>query len=362
VPAVVAAVAIGVGPLVNAVTADAHGSLPPRSAAALLVDVHDARVQAVSGTVVETTDLGLPALPTLGGSAGDRGGDSAAFSSLVSGSHTMRVWYAGPDRVRLSLLGQLGESDLLRNGSDLWAWSSHDNTATHWRIPSGHSDAALPGSGPAGGGTGMAMTPQQAASAVLKAIGTSTRVSTDPTVEVAGRPAYQLDLAPRDTRSLVGSVRIAIDSATHVPTRVQVFARGASTPAFQVGFTSFSTAKPADSVFAFTPPPGATVKQGTAFDSRDQAQAPHGRSQAPEIVGQGWTSVLVAHLPSRTSGAAGKLGGAGALLKSLPTVSGSWGSGTLLRSSLFSVVLTDDGRVAIGAVPPSVLYAALSRG
>ena len=38
-----------------------------------------------------------------------------------------------------------------------------------------------------------------------------------------------------------------------------------------------------------------------------------------------------------------------------------WGSGKLLRSALFSVVLTDDGRVAIGAVPPSVLYDALSR-
>jgi hypothetical protein len=50
------------------------------------------------------------------------------------------------------------------------------------------------------------------------------------------------------------------------------------------------------------------------------------------------------------------------VLKSLPTVSGSWGSGTLLRSALFSVVLTDDGRVAIGAVPPSVLYDALARG
>jgi hypothetical protein len=48
------------------------------------------------------------------------------------------------------------------------------------------------------------------------------------------------------------------------------------------------------------------------------------------------------------------------LLKSLPAVSGSWGSGHLLRSSLLSVVLTDDGRIAVGAVAPQMLYDALS--
>ncbi len=80
-------------------------------------------MQALSGTVVETTDLGLPALPSIGGRRRRRG---ASFSSLVSGSHTMRVWYAGPDQQRLALLGQLGESDLVRNGTDLWAWSSHE--------------------------------------------------------------------------------------------------------------------------------------------------------------------------------------------------------------------------------------------
>ena len=50
-----------------------------------------------------------------------------------------------------------------------------------------------------------------------------------------------------------------------------------------------------------------------------------------------------------------------ASLGKLPAVSGSWGSGHLLSSALFSAVLTDDGRVAIGAVPPQMLYAALSR-
>jgi outer membrane lipoprotein-sorting protein len=266
----------------------------------------------------------------------------------------MRVWYAGPDQVRLALLGQLGESDLVKNAGDVWAWSSSDNTATHWAVPA-HAPAG-PMKAPS---AGAAMTPQQAADAALSAIGPSTRVATDPTAVVAGRPAYQLELTPRDPRSLVGSVRIAIDGASHLPTRVQVFARGAASPAVEVGFTSLSTATPDASVFSFTPPPGATVKQGAA-SQRDAGTTRHRHRQGagPQVVGKGWTSVVVAHVGSTAGSSGGALQSA---LQSLPRVSGSWGSGRLLQGPLFSVVLTDDGRVAVGAVAPPMLYAALAR-
>ncbi len=64
-------------------------------------------------------------------------------------------------------------------------------------------------------------------------------------------------------------------------------------------------------------------------------------------------------------GAAPGSGGSGdstavlnALLRSARPVSGAWGSGRLLRTSLVSVLITDGGRVFAGAVQPSVLYAA----
>ena len=90
-------------------------------------------MQALSGTVVETTDLGLPGAAHA--SAAD-GGDAGRASPRWSRARTRcGVWYAGPDQQRLALLGQLGESDLVRNGTDVWAWSSHSNTATHWTVP-----------------------------------------------------------------------------------------------------------------------------------------------------------------------------------------------------------------------------------
>jgi hypothetical protein len=79
----------------------------------------------------------------------------------------------------------------------------------------------------------------------------------------------------------------------------------------------------------------------------------------PKVVGKAWTSVLVAKLPADEAQGKPGTGSMSSMLRMLPEVSGSWGSGHLLKGSLFSVLLTDDGRVAVGAVPPSMLYQAL---
>jgi hypothetical protein len=51
----------------------------------------------------------------------------------------------------------------------------------------------------------------------------------------------------------------------------------------------------------------------------------------------------------------------GALLQSATRVSGPWGSGRLLRTSLLSVLITSHGRILIGAVTPDVLYQAATQ-
>lgn len=106
------------------------------------------------------------------------------------------------------------------------------------------------------------LTPQQAAQEAIAAAGLSTAVSTDPNVSVAGQSAYELVLAPKDHRSLIGQVRIAVDAANGVPLRVEVFARGAQSPAIRVGYAQIQFTAPAPSELTFTPPPGATVRQG----------------------------------------------------------------------------------------------------
>jgi outer membrane lipoprotein-sorting protein len=489
--------------------AQAAPALPARTPAQLIAAIaaNKSVPASLSGTIVSNAALGLPDLPGAG--------DPTSLASLLTGSHTINFWYARPGQLRIALPVPLGETDLRVDGRQVWLWDSKTNTATHIVGPAGPGPGlGAPPPGPVSSpGTGhtsttsdssgvayqsaeviSAPTPLQAARQLLAAVGPTTAVSVQSNVMVAGRAAYQLALAPKNRESLIGRVAVAIDASRYIPLRVQVFARGASSPAYQVGFTSISFARPAASNFAFTPPPGAKVKTirpsvglppgamlggggggfipvprrvfmrrglavgpgGTPNDSitikplrgvrlhrcmtwvtavptgsltmsplrgammgmpnnfpkgvlrhhlsksqrqhllkmlrRDIARArrlhpgaglhvnlgtgwhgagwygygpmtggmfPPGVANAPRVIGTGWMSVGVFPAAGLT-GSAG--GAAGALLRSATTlVHGSWGSGHLLRTSLLSVLITNNGKALIGAVTPSVLYAAAAQ-
>jgi outer membrane lipoprotein-sorting protein len=380
--AAVAAIAVAAS---GVFSADANPPLPARTAAQLLVDVQSARVDGPSGTIVQNANLGLPNLPNVGSGKGA----SSSLTSLLTGSHTLRVWAAGEDKQRLALLGTLGESDVVHNGRDVWVWRSDTNTATHYRLPPPDAaEKSVPSPVPG------ALTPQQAADRALRAIDPTTSVTTDGTSSVAHRPVYELVLRPRDARSLVGQVRIALDAATHLPLRVQIFPQASDAgAAFEVGYTRVSFTVPGDEQFRFTAPPGATVTEGhlselygesgtgrgadgssavPATPLRPEQKHPVAPDSAPAVrtVGTGWTAVLVlsgvGNPPTGAGSGAGSASGRpvaelAALLDRLPRVSGSWGSGRLLTSTLVSAVLTDDGRLAIGAVQPDLLYQALGQ-
>ena len=332
----VAAVGIVIGGSAIGGGAQAAPRLPARSTAQLLAAVDGPAPPPMTGVVRQTASLGLPDLP---GSS-----DPLSPLSLLSGSHTFDVWYDGPTRVRVAVPVSLGETDLRRDGRDVWLWDSKTNQATHYVLPAAAETPAQ------GTQTGVP-APQALAQQALAAVGPTTTVGLQQNVTVAGQAAYQLSLAPKDSRSLVGQVRIAIDARDSAPLRVQVFARGAASPAVDVGFTSLSFGVPAASNFTFAPPPGAKLKTVTvpagSGGSRPGAPAP------PRFVGKGWLSVAV--LPSVPADESGGI--VGALQSAATPVQGSWGSGRLLRTSLLSVLITSGGQILAGAVQPSVLYA-----
>jgi outer membrane lipoprotein-sorting protein len=380
VPAGVVAVVAGVG-IASAITvARAAPALPPRTPAQLLAAVagdHHA-IPPLTGTVVETATLGIPQLP---------GGENPnSITSLLAGSHTLKIWYDGPRKLRLAVPVQMGETDMIRNGTTAWLWQSGSDSVTKYVLPAGHGDHAREPAMPK-----TPVTPQQAAQQVLKFAGRSTRVTTEANVTVAGRAAYQLVLAPKASGSQIARITIALD-AQHlsVPLRVQVFAKGTAGPVFQVGYTSISFVTPAASNFNFTPPPGAKVHTQALGGLPDgwTGYAPYQqqgmKSGAQVVIGKDWTTVIVLPasdvLPggamSRVAGAGNATGVAGqaarsasggggsisgsamlgALMLAAHPVHGAWGSGKLLHTSLVSMLITN-GHVLIGAVTPSVLYA-----
>ncbi|HVD81299.1 MAG TPA: outer membrane lipoprotein carrier protein LolA [Propionibacteriaceae bacterium] len=328
-----------------AATASAEKRLPTRTPQELLVDLQQARTDGLSGTVVERADLGIPAIP------GADGRDNAELTSLISGTHTLRVRYSAPDKARLAVLGTYSEYDLIRNGKDVWTWSSKDNAATHRTV------TAEPGSTP----SETPKTPEEAANRVLKALEPTTTVTTDSSVEVAGRPAYELVLDPNDSNSLISQVRIAIDGDAKLPLRVQVFGTD-NKIVFEVAYTSVDFTRPDDAEFVFNPPPGAKVTEVQPSDktpsAQDRKQSQDAR-KATTVVGSGWTAVAVTKVGDLSNSQSDQQ--LKAFLSKLQPVQGSWGSGRLLAGTAFSAVWTDDGRLAVGAVRPDVIYQALNR-
>ena len=339
--------------------ASAAPSLPAKTPAQLLAALASKpQAPPLTGTVVETSSLGLPSLPGTS--------NPTSIASLLTGSHTIRVWYSDPQHFRVSVPQSMSESDIIRNGTNAWLWDSTQNTVTHMAIPAetGTKRAKAAPSQPP-------LTPQQAAQQVLAKVGPTTTVRVDSNVSVAGEAAYQLVLAPKSSSSLVGQIRIAVDGSRDVPLRVQVFAKGAKSPAMQIGFTSISFVKPAAANFDFTAPSGAkVVQESLGSDSGQSKKAPAGDAS---VIGKNW--LAVADLPSsvlsdatsvKSQPAGSGLSGdsdqvIGALFKSATPVSGSWGSGRLITTSLISVLITNNGRVLVGAVTPQVLYSAAAQ-
>lgn len=331
-PVAVAAVAFGA-------PAIAAGSSQPtaESVEELISLVESSADRQYSGEVTQTSDLGLPELPdTANGMYRGAIDDPSEVIAELTAPHELRVFVGGPQQQRVQVLDDLAERDVIRNGSEVWAWDSRKNTAVQVTLPEA--------------GTPSQLTPAELAQRFLDGVTPSTDVSIDSGTSVAGRDADVLVLDPSTDETLIESVAIAVDAETGVPLRVTVEAADQSTPGFEVGFTSIHYSAPDAALFEFTPPEGAEVvtkaPRGERYD--------HGDHPRPTVIGEDWTTVVEALVPSGALAGA-ETGENGELLDQLTTpVDGGRG----VQTSLVSILLTDDGRVLAGAVPLDSLVAA----
>ncbi|PSL03698.1 outer membrane lipoprotein-sorting protein [Haloactinopolyspora alba] len=356
--AAVAVAAAAVGPVI----AGADSELPERSATELLVELAGARDVAFSGTVVQSADLGLPEIPGTG--AADAGSASTTALSLLTGSTSARIWYSDTENFRVALQDELAETDFIRNGQDVWFWNSQHESATHTTVSTKDSEQkmTLPENAPMG-------TPGAAAAMALQAIAPTTDVAVDGTATVAGRDAYELVVSPKDDKSLIGSIRLAVDGEHGLPLRVRILSSEGGDPVFEMGFTSVTFGEPDESVYDFNPPAGTEVEE---VDPQElKRQSPHGPNghgnanaedvPAPSdvsVVGSGWTSVAVVRdvrLEDLTKSMDGKAPTVDALLGEFEKVSGPYGTGRAMSNDIVSALLLDDGRLLVGAVPLEVL-------
>ncbi|MGW9438942.1 LolA family protein [Streptomyces sp. NPDC055607] len=377
VPVAVAGVAAATIGLVPALAAAGDPDLPEITAQQLIEKIAGSETQTLSGTFKVSTDLGLPALGGLASGLGGQGGGASTadpaqkLTELASGTHTLRLAADGPERQKLTLLDGSDEYSLIHNGDDVWGYDSKSNEVFHEK---GASE------GPAAEGKELPATPKELADEVLKAAGDTTSITVDGTARVAGRDAYQLVIKPKQAGSTVASVKIAVDAANGTPLKFTLSSVEGGKPVVDAGFTKVDFARPDASVFAFEAPEGAKVTEG-AEEARKSRKLPEnfekdfgkefgggfggpgGLGKGLNVLGEGWTTIakLDTGAPApRTDEAPKELQG---FLDSFgDKVTGTFGSGTLFKTKLVNALLTDDGKVYVGAVTKDALVEAANSG
>lgn len=408
VPAAVT-VAVAAAVAIPSLATAADAELPETTAAELLATMAQTEPTPLSGTAIYTARLGLPDI-----AAQLTGG--ADPLNLLGGSSTIRIWSDGGERTRVSLLGTTSEYSAVTDSGELWTYSSAKNTVTHVSLDdsaettltrvqarlAARSEAMTTGDG------GLP-TPSDLAEQVLEQADEHSEVSLGDTTTVAGRLAYQVVVTPRSDETLVDRIVLAVDGKTFIPLSVQAWSTtDATKAALELAFTDISYAPPSDAALAFASPAGAEVvdhvitldeldaglAEGDLEAQLDGTPGHQGTAGLPEnlrVLGDGWATIVersgvedpfaaepaeladeLAELADELAASpwAGtenadlmdQLRGEGgfelditALFDQLTTqVDG----GRVLTTPLVSMLLTDDGRVLIGAVPADALLAA----
>lgn len=385
VPVAVFGVVAGTIAMVPAFANAGGPDLPKVTAQQLIEKIAASDVQQLSGSAKISTDLGLPSLPAglLGGGGGVTGGSADPqdkLAQLVSGTHTFRVAADGPDRQKLTFVDGKDEYSLVHNGDDVWGYDSKSKEVFHEKAPTGAADADK--------GEELPVSPQEFAQRVLEIAGPTTNITVGDTAQVAGRDAYQLVLKPKGTGSTLASVKIAVDAKNGVPLRVQLLSTDGGKPIVDAGFTKVDFAKPAADTFAFTPPKGAKVTEGAAGEHGKDGQdgkdkglgaleaipglggltgGAEGAAGEPKVLGEGWTAIARIEtganntLKGLDDAAKDKDApkGASQFLDALgEKVSGKFGEGRVLKTRVVNALITDDGKVYVGAVTKAELVKA----
>ena len=245
-----ATVAIGAGITALAMAATGGGPTPP--AEPLPVAVHDAltapKVEGVSARIQFTNDL-------------ITGSDVQGADPLLTGA-SGRLWATSDGRLRIELQadsnaeGATSDSQVLSDGHSWSVYDSGSNTAYEGTLPADH-----------GGADGASSADEQqppSLDRIKKGIAQLTEhaiVSGAQPTDIAGQPAYNVRLEPKDNGGLLGGAELAWDAVHGTPLRAAVYPKGDSSPVLELKVTDISYGPVSASVFDVKPPPDARVTE-----------------------------------------------------------------------------------------------------
>lgn len=328
--------------------ADDDPVLPAIGAEELVTSTLAARAPAFAGVAEVENELGLPVVP---------GMQALDFDAV-------RVFHDGAEGARVQVERQASELTFVRGAEEAWAYDSEERTAQRFAWDGADAAAARKHA------EAELADPSQTAAEIIEQLRPTSDIVVDGTAQVADRAAYELVLTPKPAeKTLLREITVAIDEETRVPLRFDVYANGSSDPVLSLGFVEFEVGAQDADLFEFVPPDGTEVETTDADDAARTAHGAEGTAgagqdigQDMETVGEGWDTVVVGQAPADAPGGGSAEQELGGSLEQLGTpVSGTFGSGTHIEIAVGGAVVTDDGRIAAGAVPRQVLVEALDQ-
>ena len=373
VPAVIAVGAIAVPLQANAI------DLPDLSPQQVMVLMQGADVTEFSGTIVKSSNLGLPTLEFSSMMSEDSiaqmeekmPAEMADFVpsviesntltqaiELISGSHTIRVYVSGQDKLRAQILDPMSQRDLIVNGNEFWVYDAKMATALTGTVdieadPAKQAEAEQKVLDYADSIALDLSSPEAIADYLVSMVDETSQIEVGKDHSVAGRSAYQLIISPDSPNSLVASAAVSVDSETGMPLKVEIFSTTQVEAAMTVGFESISFGSVDQGLFSFTPPAGTSVETFDADElmaTLDGYEKPEGYVSdyevpaEPEVLGSDWDSVV--HLAALPADIPQDLMATELFADMLTQVPG----GKVFSTPLVNVLLTDSGEVYMGAV------------
>lgn len=176
-------------------------------------------------------------------------------STLLGGRTQVRVWWRAADDWRVDTLAPTGENGQYAVDVGTATWDYEDNRTTYGEV--GLGQVRLPSS--------RDLVPPDLAARLLGEA-TADRLTTLPSRLVAGGVAEGLRFRPDDSLGSIERVDVWSDRESGIPVHVDVYGRGARTPAVSSTFLDFSSATPDPSATRFVPPAGSRVGRARRFD------------------------------------------------------------------------------------------------
>jgi len=353
--------------------------LPDLSPQQVMVLMQGADVTEFSGTIVKSSNLGLPTLEFSSMMSEDSiaqmeekmPAEMADFVpaviesntltqaiELISGSHTIRVYVSGQDKLRAQILDPMSQRDLIVNGNEFWVYDAKMATALTGTVdieadPAKQAEAEQKVLDYADSIALDLSSPEAIADYLVSMVDETSQIQVGKDHSVAGRSAYQLIISPDSPNSLVASAAVSVDSETGMPLKVEIFSTAQVEAAMTVGFESISFGSVDQGLFSFTPPAGTSVETFDAdelmatldgYEKPEDYVSDYEVPAEPEVLGSDWDSVV--HLAALPADIPQDLMATELFADMLTEVPG----GKVFSTPLVNVLLTDSGEVYMGAV------------